>query len=488
MRVTLLVISFFLFNISLLADGYKIKIKVKGVSDTVVYLGNYYADKKYARDTVSIDKHGVAVFEGDERLKGGIYMVLFPSLGMNYFEMLVDDDNQEFSLETDTADFVENMKVKGSEQNRAFNDFHSYMGEQTRINNLLKERYTANKDNEDSLTVIKETIKQNEKEVRAYWADLAQKWKGSLFASVVNAMRENKAPDFGISDDNPKKDSILQMRNYLWAKDHYFDYIDLKDDRMIRTPFLYQRLNHFMTRMVIQHPDSVLKEGLKLIEASRGSEDNFRYLVQYMFGYRDRSKLMGMDKVFIDISERYYLSGEATWADSTFLAKVKERVLFEKPTLIGNTAPALDKLETYEKEFVSLGEIDAKYTILIFWEPNCGHCKTTVPKLYKYYQSMLKDDLDVKVLSFYIHQDREAWEKFLEKKELYDWINAYDKYGFTYFRVKYDIQSTPKILLLDKDKKILGKQLSVEQIEQIIYNLEGKKAPVHEDQKKNKKP
>ena len=37
---------------------------------------------------------------------------------------------------------------------------------------------------------------------------------------------------------------------------------------------------------------------------------------------------MGFDQIFVDIAENYYLSGEAVWADSTFLAKIEEYYVF----------------------------------------------------------------------------------------------------------------------------------------------------------------
>ena len=468
------------------ADGYKIKIKVNGVSDTIVYLGNYYADKKYATDTIRLDKNGVGTFKGDTALKGGIYMVLFPSRGMNYFELLVDK-NQNFSLETDTANFIENMKVKGSKQNEAFYQFHNYMAEQSKKNMPLQKELKALKDKPKKAEKVREKLIANEKEVKAHWKQLAKEWKGTLFGAVIKAMIDPELPEIKVPENIANKDSAKQIMQYLWVKDHFFDNIDLKDNRLIRTPFFTPKIDHFMTTVVVQHPDSIIKEGEKLIEAARGAEDNFGYLVRYMFGYKDKSKLMGMDKVFVEISEKYYLSEDpdVSWPDSAFVEKIRERVMKEKPNLIGNQAPKLEKLETYEKQFVSLYDIKSDYTVIVFWEPNCGHCKKTIPKLYKSFKQMKKDGLDVQVLAIYTQLEREPWEKFIEEKEIFDWINAYDKYYFTNFRNNYDIYSTPTIYLLNKEKKIIGKRLAVGQIEQMIYGMEGKEAPIHE--KKDKK-
>ncbi|MFH2141469.1 MAG: DUF4369 domain-containing protein, partial [Bacteroidota bacterium] len=99
------------------AQGYKIKIKVTGVSDSIVYLGHHYGDKKFAKDTLLLDKNGSGTFTGKEKLDGGIYLVLFPSRDMTYFELILDED-QDFALETDTSEYLLNMKVTGSETNK----------------------------------------------------------------------------------------------------------------------------------------------------------------------------------------------------------------------------------------------------------------------------------------------------------------------------------------------------------------------------------
>jgi hypothetical protein len=81
-----------------------------------------------------------------------------------------------------------------------------------------------------------------------------------------------------------------------------------------------------------------------------------------------------MDAVFLKIADEVYLSGQATWADSTVMATISKEAFLTRNNLIGNTAPEL-VMENIDGEIESLHQIQAKYTVLIFWEPNCGHCK-----------------------------------------------------------------------------------------------------------------
>ena len=102
--------------------GYKIKLKVKGIKDTTAYLGYYFADKKFSKDTIHFNSNGEAIAEGKEPLEQGIYMFIFPSMKNVYFEVLIGKD-QDFSLETDTSDFLQHMVVKGNKELLSFYDY-----------------------------------------------------------------------------------------------------------------------------------------------------------------------------------------------------------------------------------------------------------------------------------------------------------------------------------------------------------------------------
>ena len=74
-----------------------------------MYLGNYYGDKQYLKDTTKVDKNGIATFSGKEKLPGGIYLIV--TQAKKYFELIIDKE-QFFSVETDTTDFIKYMKIK----------------------------------------------------------------------------------------------------------------------------------------------------------------------------------------------------------------------------------------------------------------------------------------------------------------------------------------------------------------------------------------
>ena len=113
-------------------------------------------------------------------------------------------------------------------------------------------------------------------------------------------------------------------------------------------------------------------------------------------------------------------------------------------------------------------DIQARYTILYFWEGDCGHCKTSTPALYEVYQRL--KDKDVEVISVHVINSVEGknlWIDFVNEHQLYDWINCWSPYSND-FRKIYNLQSFPQLFIMDASKKIIAKKVSPEQAEDII--------------------
>ncbi len=470
--IKLFVLVFILFtsNTQTFAEGYKIKVKINGLKDTTIYLGYHFGDKNFVLDTIQVNNKGEGIFEGNKNLDGGIYLIILPE--KSFFEILIDKD-QNFSIETDTSskaeNFVKNLKIKGSEENKQFNDYQKFMIIESKKVGTYRKKIQSNKENTDSVKIYKQKIKDIDEEVKNKWDEIVKNNPDALLSKIINSLNEITVPDAPVDDAGNKIDSLFE---YHYYKNHFFDNIDFSDYRLLRTPIFFYKLNQFFTRVIIQIPDTVNVEAEKIIEKSKADKDIFQYVLQFIFNYANSSKIMGMDKTFVFLAEEYYLSGQATWIDSSFVEKIRDRVNELTPNLIGNAAPEL-KMTTYDEKYVSLYQVKAEYTVLIFWDTDCGHCKKDLPGLHEIYQKYWEKG--VEVFSVYTHVDFKKWKKFIEDKGLTDWINVYDPYNFSDYRNKYNVVSTPLIYILDKDKKIIAKRIDTKTVEQILKDKLDKK-------------
>jgi thiol-disulfide isomerase/thioredoxin len=183
---------------------------------------------------------------------------------------------------------------------------------------------------------------------------------------------------------------------------------------------------------------------------------------------------MGMDALFVDIAREYYLSGKANWADSATLAVIRENVIFMENNLMGKQARNL-RMETYDGIPYFLCQGKSRYTILVFYEPTCSHCKEFVPKLYNEIYIPYRNK-GVEVVAIYNQNDKKEWGDFIQQQHLNDWINVWDEFYQSRFKVIYDTRTTPSVYLLDKDKKIIAKKFSIDFLKSYfgIY-IDGKK-------------
>ncbi|MBN4081490.1 redoxin domain-containing protein [bacterium AH-315-C07] len=452
---------FLCFGVSILGksyagNGHSIKFKITGISDTTAHLARYYGPKQYYKDTVRVDSKGRFEFKGDKPLEGGIYSVILP--GNTFYEFIVTEQN--FSMESTKKDFVDNMKVKGSEENEIFYTWLKFASNMHKQAEPYRKQLKKVKDSKDSTKALKAKIKEIDNKVRGYQSKIIEDHPESFVAKIFKANREPKSPETPILP-NGRKDSTFQ---YRWMKKHYFDNIDFSDDRIVRTPILHTKVKYYVTKFVVQHPDTIWKAVEMVVDMSRANEEVFKYNCVWLFNHFARSKFMGMDAIYVKMAEKYYISGEAHWVDTTSLYKIKENAKTLKPLLIGKIAPNI-VTKSREGKYIPLHSLNSRFTLICFWDPDCGHCKKEMPKVKTLYDEYKPKGLVVYAVCTEVEEEK--WIKYSDKHE-YDWLNMADFEFRSPFRELYDIRSTPKLFLLDRNKKIIAKKLGAGQLGKFI--------------------
>ena len=438
-------------------DGYKIAVKVNNLKDSVCYLGFYYGDKKYVQDTARINDAGLYVFEGNEPLEGGVYFVYAPK--NLYLEIVVNE--QQFSIETDANDPVGALKVKDSRENQVFMQLQQNGVEKQQQIAQLREALEIHKNNPDSTALIQEQIQAINDELLAYRKKLIRDNPDLFVTRVIQASEVIEVPEtVGRGADEPDK------AKYQYYKNHFLDHIDFADARMLKTPVFHTKFMEYFDKVVVQHPDSVYAAALEVLEKAKGTEDMFRYVLTNLASKYETSNVMGMETVFVNLAEDYYLSGKTPWVEEDVVAKIKEKVEETKPTLIGKQAPPMTLMDTLDRP-VSLYAIEADYLILYFYDPTCGNCKKKTPIMHEAYQKLKNEG--VKVLAVNTITDGDKWKEYIRENEL-DWINAGDIHVRSNFRYDYNVESVPRVFILDKDKKIIARRLGAEDVEPFMNN------------------
>lgn len=468
--------TFFMFIAS--AQDHSIKIRVKGLANKPVYLANYYGEKLYYNDTTITDANGLATFKGKAYDQCGKYAVVIP--GPKFFDLIITEE--DIDVETDTLDLSGHLKVNKSKENTEFLSYYRFITKQRSAREPHDKVLADSLATEAKKKTAREEIERLNKEVVDYQNRLFETQPDLLFTKYLKLTMEINIPEA------PEGTADAQTWKYYYYRNHYWDNVDFTDPRLVRDQMFHRLLDKYYTKVLPQIPDTLLKEAVSLVERMK-NYDMFKYTTHYITYAAESSNIMCMDKVFVGMVERYYRNGKVDWLNADQMKKITERADELRYTLCGEPVPNIILPDESLTNWVSLYDIKAKYTVIAIWESNCGHCKKEMPKLLDLYHEWKPRGLEV----FAIGNDfeTEPWLKFVKDHKL-DWINVSDNpainatdsatkliyNGITTlpslnFRTTFDVFSTPKVFLLDADKKIIAKQLSAEQIGELLHNLEG---------------
>jgi thiol-disulfide isomerase/thioredoxin len=459
--------------------GYKLTFKINGLKNDTVLLANYYGDKTYVQDTAKLDAKGVAVFTGKKDLPRGIYM--FVHKRRKLFEVIVVP-GENFSIETDTLDYFEKMKIKDSKENTLFYDYMKFLNSKGKLAGPIREemqKLGKEKTTTEEYKTAQLKMKALDTEVKTYINATLTANNTTLFAHFVKANQDIDMPEAPLLA-NGRTDSTFGYRYY---KAHYWDNIDFTDDGLIRTPVFHGKLENYIKKMTYQIPDSINVSSDIICNKAKPSKELFKYCVWYITNQYEQSQIMGMDAVFHHMVKNFYSYKQTPWIDSTTMFKITDKANKLEPILIGKKAPNVI-LKDFSGVVHNLYAVPNKYTVLYFFDPDCGHCQKVTPVLTAMYDSLKREGAEVFQVGSSLKAEYGKWTAFVKKLGMKG-INVADPDYQSNFRYEYDLQSYPQLFVLDKDKKIVGKKLAVEQLVDFLQRLnEMEKAKLALEKKK----
>jgi len=449
-------------------DGYKIHLKFTDVKDTILYLAHYYAkplpNQIYKADSGKVNSKGELFLKSDSAIVGGIYILLL-SDHKTYFEFLLDNgDDITITLSVTKADDMNFKNSKSNDDFMAYEKFLKVFGaRQQSIQSELSVAHTA-----ADTEAVRKKLKESGKDLITYRRNYITKNPNTLLASIFKELEIPEVPEGKHYNADGKEDSAFA---YHYYKDHYWDGFNFQDDRLIHTPILDTKLEEYFKSLVYPVPDSVQKEADMLLAKAKGTKEIFKYILWFTEHYAQDSKVMGMDAAAVYLIENYYMKGYATWLKQDDLQKYIDWARKTAPNVIGNMGMdiSMPDINGVEK---SVYDIKSKYTMLVFWSPDCGHCQREIPELDSVYNAVLKKK-GVKVYAVRADGEESKWKEFIKKNKLEDWINVQDTdHTHQDFRKNYNIYMTPVIYILDEKKIIQGKQLDHTNVADVIEMLE----------------
>jgi hypothetical protein len=231
---------------------------------------------------------------------------------------------------------------------------------------------------------------------------------------------------------------------------------------------LAKKVDRYFQQLVIVHPDSVIDEIDKVIAKARPSKEVVSWLVWHFVSEYQNPKYMGFDVVFIHLADEYFKKEDILRATPSVVESIVDRAEKMRPLTLGSPAPNLILIDT-SGQYKSFNTLTNQYILLFFWDYDCNNCKRELQDLKEF---LAVTNYDIGVFAVSVNADLDKWRSSIVERD-YDWTNVNGTRSVTEdFHDLYDTHSTPAVFLLDKDRNIIAKQISVSQLNRFLENYE----------------
>jgi peroxiredoxin len=425
-----------------------------------LYFGQYWNGATYALDSTIISDEGKATFSIKKDLDEGQYFLYTNSSFQ--IDLLIGNNDKQISVFIDEND-LSTKKVTGSNDSKTLWEYLAIIQDIDKFRDMVKNPEPGNSDS--ILSRTEHSLKNLESKFEAYKNLLFTQNKDTWASVFIKGLDQAEIPY-----PNPKTvEEATKNRDY--GKIHFFDNINLSDPRMWRTNYFTSYIDSYMEQWVEQIPDTLAAAASRLVAKTKGNEICFKEMLSKLTNDAIKSVHMGDENIWVRLFEDYILNKNLSWIKDSEMTELKSMYEKAKNNLIGSKGFNLN-LITVDGDSISTDEIQAKYLLLYFYDPDCGYCRTETPKLHDELYKKYKDK-GLEILAINVASDEEAWKELIDTNKLTDWINCSDPDYKSEYWLHYDISGVPMIYVLDKNKKIIAKKVDEVNLEKLFKHIIG---------------
>ena len=446
----------FLLLPALVHAQYQIKIKATNTADSIAYFrGTVFDDKNYIpKDTIKLYKGNYTV-AAKKPIIGGIYFLYFPKSKQKVFFVLENLDS--IKIEIRGTNYLDSTKFS----NKANQQFIEYQ---------LLENKLSNYD-----IMYAAELAKGKKFNLAQKAAFFQPKTSQLISYRTTLLKNLKQVDalfLHLNTLNILDSSVPSRKNYN-GRNELIKRINFKNPKLLFTPNIKNVLNEYYSYYPLQ-ADS-LNKGLDTVMNKVDGKSNISmYITDYFIKLLHNREIVNNTEAYTYYLEKYILNQKYKISDikqldqlKTELANLKSLQLQDTCVnmILKDTAGQVQNLQEFASQY--------KFTLIIFYDPTCEHCKVELPKMDSTI-NLLENTYNIKVGRYAVCNEpslpASIWKDFIVKYNLnknYINVNLGNNMDL---RKSYDAFTNPIFYLVNNKGILLGKKLSPQTVRNLILS------------------
>ncbi len=450
-------IFLFVFNTKARSST-NITIDVLNYQNDTLNFGSFMAGTMIIQEKIIRSEDGKFHIKYSESLPQGMYFVqMIPD--KRYFEFIIDED-QNFTIYTNYNNIYGELKCSDSFENKLFIDCLKLVNFKRKDADKLSANIKLMRE-KDPKQVADDQIKLNQinNQVIQEQLYLLRNNKNSLTYLFVKASQEPQPEEYN------QADSVQIKTAAYFVKNHYFDNIDFSDERLMRSPYPYNSIQNLIGNNLVSK-DSLTKVldivMRKVLTANNTSQVYFNFLIKLM----SSPKPVILETGFTHIVRDYVQKNLTPWlsdADSLYLAQTAENL---EPILLGKKAPYFELFQENGK-LTTPYSLDSLITVLYFGGPNCNECKSVFTGLLDFHEIYKHKKVGIIGIC---NQSGASLNRCFQyaNANLVKFPFVGSSEAINQVLLDYNVTSPPAIFVLNKNKEIIAKFVSIPELYRVV--------------------
>jgi hypothetical protein len=441
---------------------YQIKLKSKGVADSIAYFrGTFFDDKNYlVKDTLNLKK-SLNNISSRKSIVGGIYFLYFPKTKEKIHFAI--DNKDTFDLELSGSQYLESIKTNSKE-----NDvFFKYQ--------LLERKYAIVD------TLYAEEVKRGRKFSLAQKDAFFKEKIDTLYAFRKNAMGRIKKASALYSyflSANILDETLPDRRNYA-LRDGFISRFNLNQPQLFFTPLMQDILYEYLSFFPL-HADSLAKGMDFVINKINCDAKAYPFIIDYFLKIIKNRNLQNNAEAFVYMVEKYIKNPKCKYPNQAKAKLYLDQLTTSKVAVDNDTALNLilaDTSGTSSDMLQFSNKFD--YTAIMFYSPTCEHCQVEMPIMDSVI-AFIEQRYKIAIGKYAICNEpgvpKKTWVDFIEKYKLHkNYLHVSLPQNGTNIRNAYDAYSNPVFYLINNKNQFVLRKFGSSSLKRYFAELQVKK-------------
>ncbi len=436
--------------------GCQIRVKLNNYHSDTLWFGHTFGKRAEAEFSAVRQADGWFEMKQEAPLAPGMYAFMYrqtktPNSPFQFIQCWLAEGQRTFSLETSIFQPYKEAVIIGSRENVNFYDYLTRFHAQHDLLDSLNRAFRY-ENNEASFRKMLEA----EAAMQQFQDDYIRENEGSLSAYLVKQTQYLAAAGSGqLAVGSWQEEAAARWH---WQRQHFLEGLNLDEPNLTRCPQWIERLDFFLMQAPPPHPDTLKALMDNVLTRLEAKPDFRKYYLRYLVRSLNKMSQFRSDEAYAWLVRTYLESKNEGWGDPAEAEKFIADAVKMEALFVGKTAPDVTLFDR-KNQPVRLHSVAAPFTLMVFWLPDCSHCKRELPLLQRLYPEYQAKGL--KVMSVCGKSGESApscWEYVDSQAMPADWLLLSDPERRSGMSSLFNVRSYPRLILLDANKKIIYKR------------------------------